>query len=180
MASYVFGVDIGGTTVKIGLFSAEGELLDKWEITTRTDDGGAYILSDIADSVKAKMAERSIDKADVIGVGMGVPGPVKEDGTVIKCVNLGWGVFNAAEELSGLLDMKVKVGNDANMAALGEMWQGGGKGHENIVMVTLGTGVGGGIILGGKMLAGTNGAGGEIGHMTMDIKPVSFVWQTRR
>ena len=169
MASYVFGVDIGGTTVKIGLFSAEGELLDKWEITTRTDDGGAYILSDIADSVKAKMAERSIDKADVIGVGMGVPGPVKEDGTVIKCVNLGWGVFNAAEELSGLLDMKVKVGNDANMAALGEMWQGGGKGHENIVMVTLGTGVGGGIILGGKMLAGTNGAGGEIGHMTMDI-----------
>ena len=169
MASYVFGVDIGGTTVKIGLFSAEGELLDKWEITTRTDDGGAYILSDIADSVKAKMAERSIDKADVIGVGMGVPGPVKEDGSVIKCVNLGWGVFNAAEELSGLLDMKVKVGNDANMAALGEMWQGGGKGHENIVMVTLGTGVGGGIILGGKMLAGTNGAGGEIGHMTMDI-----------
>ena len=169
MANYVFGVDIGGTTVKIGLFSAEGELLDKWEITTRTDDGGAYILGDIADSVKAKMEEKSIAKDDVIGVGMGVPGPVKDDGTVIKCVNLGWGVFNAAEELSKLLDMKVKVGNDANMAALGEMWQGGGKGHQNIVCVTLGTGVGGGIILDGKMLAGVNGAGGEIGHMTMDL-----------
>ena len=126
MANYVFGVDIGGTTVKIGLFSAEGQLLDKWEITTRTDDGGAYILGDIADSVKAKMEEKSIAKDDVIGVGMGVPGPVKDDGTVIKCVNLGWGVFNAAEELGKLLDMKVKVGNDANMAALGEYWQGGG------------------------------------------------------
>ena len=169
MANYVFGVDIGGTTVKIGLFSAEGELLDKWEITTRTDDGGAYILGDIAASVQAKMEERGIDKADVQGVGMGVPGPVREDGTVIKCVNLGWGVFNAADELGKLLDMKVKVGNDANMAALGEMWQGGGKGHQNIVMVTLGTGVGGGIILNGKMLAGVNGAGGEIGHMTMDL-----------
>ena len=169
MANYVFGVDIGGTTVKIGLFSTEGELLDKWEIKTRTDDGGAYILGDIADSVKAKMEERGISKEDVLGVGMGVPGPVRDDGTVIKCVNLGWGVFNAAEELSQLLGVKVKVGNDANMAALGEMWQGGGKGHENIVMITLGTGVGGGIILGGKMLAGVNGAGGEIGHMTMDL-----------
>ena len=169
MANYVFGVDIGGTTVKIGLFSTEGELLDKWEITTRTDDGGAYILGDIADSVKAKMEERGISKEDVLGVGMGVPGPVRDDGTVIKCVNLGWGVFNAAEELSQLMGVKVKVGNDANMAALGEMWQGGGKGHENIVMITLGTGVGGGIILGGKMLAGVNGAGGEIGHMTMDL-----------
>ena len=169
MANYVFGVDIGGTSVKIGLFSVDGELLDKWEITTRTDDGGAYILGDIAASVQAKMEEKSIAKADVLGVGMGVPGPVREDGTVIKCVNLGWGVFNAADELGKLLDMKVKVGNDANMAALGEMWQGGGKGHENIVMVTLGTGVGGGIILNGKMLAGVNGAGGEIGHMTMDL-----------
>ncbi len=167
--SYVFGVDIGGTTVKIGLFSEDGVILDKWEITTRTDDGGAYILGDIAESVKAKMEEKSISRDDVIGVGMGVPGPVKDDGTVIKCVNLGWGVFNAADELGKLLDMKVKVGNDANMAALGEMWQGGGKGHLNIVMITLGTGVGGGIILDGKMLAGINGAGGEIGHMTMDL-----------
>lgn len=168
MANYVFGVDIGGTTVKIGLFSTEGTLLEKWEITTRTDEGGKFILGDIAESVKAKMAEKSIDKSDVVGVGMGVPGPVKDDGTVIKCVNLGWGIFNVADELSKILELPVKAGNDANMAALGEMWQGGGKGYDNIVMVTLGTGVGGGIILGGKMIAGVNGAGGEIGHMQID------------
>ncbi|MBP3235084.1 MAG: ROK family glucokinase [Eubacterium sp.] len=169
MAKYVFGVDIGGTTVKIGFFSTEGELLDKWEITTRKDEGGAYILSDIAASIESKLSKDGIDKADVKGVGMGVPGPVKDDGTVIKCVNLGWGVFNAAEELSSLLGLPVKAGNDANMAALGEYWQGGGKGYKNVIMVTLGTGVGGGIIINGKMLAGVNGAGGEIGHMTIDL-----------
>ena len=170
MAKYVFGIDIGGTTVKLGYFTADGELLDKWEIPTRKDNGGAYILPDIAESFKKKMEEKGISADEVIGAGMGVPGPVKEDGTVIKCVNLGWGIFNAADELSKLLGVKVKVGNDANMAALGEMWMGGGKGHENIVMVTLGTGVGGGIILNGKMLAGVNGASGEIGHMTMDTE----------
>ncbi|MBP3620880.1 MAG: ROK family glucokinase [Lachnospiraceae bacterium] len=168
MAKYVFGVDIGGTTVKIGLFSVEGELLDKWEITTRTDEGGKYILSDIAESVKDKMTEKLINKEDVAGIGMGVPGPVKEDGTVLRCVNLGWGIFNAAEELEKLIGLPVKAGNDANMAALGEMWQGGGKGYKDIVMVTLGTGVGGGIILGGKMLSGVNGAGGEIGHIQVN------------
>ncbi len=168
MANYVFGVDIGGTTVKIGLFSIEGELLDKWEITTRKDDGGAYILQDITDSINAKLTEKGISKEDVKGVGMGVPGPVKEDGTVVKCVNLGWGVFNAANELSELVGLPVKVGNDANMAALGEYWQGGGKSYQNIVMITLGTGVGGGIIINGKMLSGVNGAGGEIGHMPID------------
>lgn len=168
MDNYVFGVDIGGTTVKIGLFSIEGELLDKWEITTRKDDGGAYILQDITDSINAKLTEKGISKEDVKGVGMGVPGPVKEDGTVVKCVNLGWGVFNAADELSELVGLPVKVGNDANMAALGEYWQGGGKSYQNIVMITLGTGVGGGIIINGKMLSGVNGAGGEIGHMPID------------
>lgn len=169
MAKYVFGVDIGGTTVKLGLFNIDGEVLDKWEITTRKEDGGAYILKDIAESVEAKMAEKNIDMSDVTGVGMGVPGPVKEDGTVMKCVNLGWGMFNAAEELSGLLGLPVKAGNDANMAALGEYWQGGGKEYKSIIMVTLGTGVGGGIIINGKMMAGVNGAGGEIGHMTVDL-----------
>ncbi len=169
MEKYVFGVDIGGTTVKIGLFSVEGELLDKWEITTRTDDGGAYILSDIAKSIDEKLEEKGIAKDEVKGIGMGVPGPVREDGTVIKCVNLGWGIFNAAEELSSLTGLPVKAGNDANMAALGEYWQGGGKDYNNVVMVTLGTGVGGGIILNGKMIAGVNGAGGEIGHMTIDL-----------
>ena len=99
---------------------------------------------------------------------MGVPGPIKEDGTVLKCVNLGWGIFNVADELSKMISMPVKVGNDANMAALGESWQGGGKGYQNQVMVTLGTGVGGGIILDGKMVSGVNGAAGEIGHIKIN------------
>lgn len=168
MANYVFGVDIGGTTVKIGLFTVNGDLTDKWEITTRTDEGGRYILGDIADSIKAKLAEKNINVSDVAGIGMGVPGPVKDDGTVLKCVNLGWGIFNVADELSSLTGLPVKAGNDANMAALGEMWQGGGKGFKNQVMVTLGTGVGGGIIINGKMLSGVNGAGGEIGHIQVN------------
>jgi len=168
MSKYVFGVDIGGTTVKIGLFTAEGELKDKWEITTRTDEGGKYILGDIAESIEDKITEHLIDKTDVAGIGMGVPGPVKEDGTVLRCVNLGWGIFNVADELSNIIGLPVTAGNDANMAALGEMWQGGGKGYKEIDMVTLGTGVGGGIILGGKMLSGVNGAGGEIGHIQVN------------
>lgn len=167
-AKYVFGVDLGGTTVKLGLFDVEGQVLDKWEIVTRKEDGGKYILSDIADSVNGKIAEKAIAKDEIVGIGMGVPGPVKEDGTVLKCANLGWGIFNVAEELNKLTGLDVKVGNDANMAALGEMWQGGGKGYENVVLVTLGTGVGGGIIINGKMIAGTNGAGGEIGHMKVN------------
>lgn len=165
MPKYVFGIDVGGTTVKLGLFTVEGTLLDKWEVPTRKDEGGRYILNDIAESLEKKLVEKNISKEEVSGAGMGVPGPVREDGTVLKCVNLGWGIFNVADELSNIIGLPVKVGNDANMAALGEMWQGGGKGYKNIVMVTLGTGVGGGIILNGKMLSGVNGAGGEIGHM---------------
>ena len=165
MAKYVFGVDIGGTTVKIGLFTAEGTMVDKWEITTRTDEGGKYILGDIAASIEDKLAEKQIDKSEVKGIGMGVPGPVKADGTVLRCVNLGWGIFNAADELSKIIGLPVKVGNDANMAALGEMWQGGGKGCHDIVMVTLGTGVGGGVVHDQKIVAGRHGLGGEIGHI---------------
>lgn len=170
MKKYVFGVDIGGTTVKIGFFKSEGELIDKWEIPTRKDEGGRFILPDVAASLEEKLAEAGIDKKDVAGVGIGVPGPVKDDGTVLRCVNLGWGVFNVEEEFEKLFGLPTKVGNDANMAALGEMWQGGGKGFSSIVMVTLGTGVGGGIIVNGKMLSGTNGAGGEIGHICVNVE----------
>lgn len=168
MGKYGFGVDIGGTTCKIGLFEMNGTLLDKWEIKTNTANGGASILDDVAASVDGKLTERGIAREDVAGIGVGVPGPVTEDGTVLKCVNLGWGEFNVAKALSDKTGFVVKAGNDANVAALGEMWQGGGKGYQDVVMVTLGTGVGGGIIIGGKMVAGSNGAGGEIGHIMMD------------
>ncbi len=168
MKQYVFGADVGGTTVKLGLFTTEGELLDKWEIPTHKEENGRYILSDVADSIQDKMKEKTIEKDQVEGVGIGVPGPVKEDGTVLGCVNLGWDERNVERDMEKLIGLPVKAGNDANMAALGEMWQGGGKGFRSIVMVTLGTGVGGGIIQNGKMIYGTNGAGGEIGHICVD------------
>ena len=168
MGRFVFGVDVGGTTVKLGFFDAEGNVLDKWEIPTRTEDNGSKIIPDIAESILAKMKEKGLEKSDVVGIGMGVPGPVKADGTVIKAVNLGWGVFNPNEQLSELVGVPAKTGNDANVAALGEMWKGGGQGYQDMVAVTLGTGVGGGVILGGRILAGSNGAGGEIGHIHLE------------
>ena len=169
MKKYAYGVDIGGTTVKMGFFETTGKLVDTWEIPTRTENSGELILPDIAASIKENNEKHGIEMGDIEGIGMGVPGPVKDDGTVLRCVNLGWGVFNVAQSLSVLCGgIKVKAGNDANVAALGEMWQGGGKGYSNVVMVTLGTGVGGGIILNGKMLFGVNGAGGEIGHICVD------------
>ena len=169
MKKYCFGVDIGGTTVKIGLFDGTGNVLDKWEIPTRTADNGENILPDIAASIKAKMAEKSFTKDDVTGVGIGVPGPVEKSGVVHKAVNLGWSELNMKEKLTALLDgMRVEGGNDANVAALGEMWKGGGQGHKNLVAVTLGTGVGGGIIVNGEIMTGATGAGGEIGHIHVE------------
>lgn len=167
MKKYAFGVDIGGTTIKMGLFETSGNLLEMWEIPTRTENDGKYILGDISEAVYEKLGEKGISRLDVQGIGLGVPGPVSSDGTVFKCVNLGWGVFNVARELSELTGLNVKAGNDANVAALGEMWQGGGKGCKNMVMVTLGTGVGGGVIIDGHILSGQNGAAGEIGHLPM-------------
>lgn len=169
MSRRIFGVDLGGTTVKLGLFDPEGNVLEKWEITTRKEDSGKLILPDIADAIKAKMQEKGIAKEDVIGVGIGVPGPVDSDGVIYKAANLGWGVFSIKETLAGLLDgIRVEAGNDANVAALGEMWRGGGQGYNNMVAVTLGTGVGGGIIVDGRILTGAKGAGGEIGHILVE------------
>ena len=169
MAKYVYGIDIGGTTVKMGLFNDAGEMLDKWEIPTRKEDGGDHILDDIAASIVAKNEEKGINPDDILGAGMGVPGPVTSDGRVLNCVNLGWGIFNVANKFSAVSNIaKVRVGNDANVAALGEQWKGGGRGFGSIVMVTLGTGVGGGIIMDNHIVAGSNGAAGEIGHITMN------------
>ena len=168
MKKYCFGIDVGGTTVKMGLFTTEGELLDKWEIPTRKEDGGAYILNDVAASVEAKLAEKNIAKDDVAGAGIGVPGPTLDTGYVSICVNLGWKDKNPANELSELLSSPVKAGNDANVAALGEMWKGGGEGYLDVVPLTLGTGVGGGIIINGEIAPSHRGFGGELGHITVN------------
>ena len=168
MNQYCIGVDVGGTTVKMGLFRENGELLEKWEIVTRTENGGEGILPDIAASIQEKLEARKIDKSEVLGIGIGVPGPINGQGTVPHTANLGWGYKEVTRELTELTGIPSKGGNDANVAALGEMWKGGAEGFQNVIMLTLGTGVGGGIIIDGKILTGANGAAGEVGHTHVD------------
>lgn len=172
--NYCLGIDIGGTTVKMGLFEFKGNLVDKWEIVTCTENEGKEILPDIAQSVKDKLEEHSLVKENLLGIGVGVPAPVSEDGVVNGTANLGWGYKEVKRELEELTGVAVKVGNDANVAALGEMWKGGGLGHKNMIMVTLGTGVGGGVIVGGHILGGAHGAGGEIGHLCVNYEEEDF------
>ena len=169
MSKYCFGVDLGGTTAKIGLFTPDGEVVEKWEIPTEKSDNGSHILENIAKSVLSKMEEKGIAKDDVIGLGIGVPGPVDNAGFCNKAVNLGWqDKIDLEGELKALTGLNIKGGNDANVAALGEVWKGGAEGYTDAVVVTLGTGIGGGVIIGGKVLAGATGAAGEIGHIHID------------
>ena len=167
---YCFGVDIGGTTVKLGLFTTDGEIVDKWEIKTRTENQGEAVLPDIAEALREKLEEKKIGRDEVEGIGVGVPAPVNTEGVVQNTANLGWGYKEVKREMEELSGMRAEIGNDANVAALGEMWLGAGKGRKNIVMVTLGTGVGGGIIIDGKPLVGAHGAGGEIGHLCVNYE----------
>lgn len=167
---YCFGVDLGGTTVKIGLFQTDGRIVDKWEIPTRVENKGEAILPDIAEALKKKMEEKGLENSQVSGVGIGIPAPVDEEGIVQNTANLGWGYKEVKREMEALTGMNVAAGNDANVAALGEMWLGAGMGQKNMIMVTLGTGVGGGIIVNGQALAGAHGAGGEIGHICVNPK----------
>ena len=169
MKKYCFGVDVGGTTIKIGFLDTDGTMLDKWEVKTNTENFGENILSDICESLENKIIKEKISLDDIQGIGIGLPGPVLADGTVLQCVNLGWGTFNVEKKLSEMFhDIKVKAGNDANVAALGEAWKGGGKDYKDIVMITLGTGVGGGVVINNNILTGYNGGAGEIGHMHMN------------
>ena len=170
MQEYCFGIDVGGTTVKMGLFRTDGELLEKWEIPSHTENEGAAILPDIAKAALGKLEERGIDKKDVAGIGIGVPGPIDANGVVPHTANLGWGYKEVTKELTELTGLPSKGGNDANVAALGEMWKGAAAGHKSGVMVTLGTGVGGGVIINGKIITGAHGAGGEIGHLCMNYE----------
>ena len=170
MKKYCFGIDVGGTTIKLGLFQTDGQLVDKWEIPTRTEKEGAAILPDIAASVLEKLTKAGIAKDEVAGIGIGVPAPIDEKGIVPHTANLGWGYKEVTRELSELTGFACKGGNDANVAALGEMWRGVAAGKRSGVMVTLGTGVGGGIIIDGRIVAGATGAGGEIGHIHVDAR----------
>jgi glucokinase len=168
MKKYCFGIDIGGTTVKCGLFTVNGEIMEKWEIPTRTEDNGAHILPDVAAAINQKIETRALDREEIAGVGIGVPGPVNDLGEVPCAVNLHWGYVNVVKDLGEMTGLPVKAANDANVAALGELWKGGGAGYHSLLMVTLGTGVGGGVIINDKIVAGSHGAGGEIGHVHVE------------
>ena len=170
MTAWCFGIDLGGTSVKCALFQTDGTVEEKWEIKTRVENEGKEILPDIAKTILAKMEEKKIAKEDVAGVGIGIPGPVDENGEIACAVNLHWGRKNIEKELAELTGLVVKAGNDANVAALGEMWKGGGQGSKNLILVTLGTGVGGGISVNEKMVTGAHGAGGEIGHASVEME----------
>ena len=165
MKQYIFGVDLGGTTIKLGIFTGMGELLHKWEIPTDTRDRGSRILGDIAVTCRETADRKGYPFEEFAGLGIGIPGTVDREGNVYGCVNLGWGYTRVRSVLEDLLGLPVRAGNDADVATLGEMWQGAGKGCGDLVMFTLGTGVGGGVISGGNLIRGAHGFGAEIGHM---------------
>lgn len=172
MKKYYVGIDIGGTSAKLCLYNIEGDNDNvelKWNIPTNKEDGSDIILKKLTDTISDKCAEYGITMSDISGIGIGIPGPVTEDGTVLECANLNFGIVPVKDimaELTGISN--VVVGNDANVAALGEMWKGGARGFTDVVMVTLGTGVGGGLVIGGRIHVGSKGAAAEIGHITVE------------
>lgn len=168
MKKYIWGVDVGGTTVKVGLFMSDGELVDRLVVVTRKENHGENILKDIAKSIEEYLQTHNIDKEEVLGIGLAMPGPVDSVGVIHGAVNLGWGAFNVSQAMQEITGLPVVSGNDANAAALGEIWQGAARGSLNMILLTLGTGVGGGIIIDGSVIAGHKGSAGEIGHILVN------------
>lgn len=166
---YCIGTDVGGTTVKFGLFCEDGRLIKKWEIPTKTEGRKEKLYADIADSIREQLKMEGITTGELAGIGMGIPGPVMPDGSISTLVNLGVSDLNPSREMPAYLDgVKVCAANDANAATLGELWQGSGKEFENMALLTLGTGVGGGMIQNGKLIVGDFGMAGELGHMILN------------
>lgn len=166
---YSIGIDIGGTTVKIAIIDKDGTILNKWEIPTRLENGGSFIPADIWSSVEEKINELNILHEQLTGIGAGAPGFVEtQTGYIYQAVNIGWKDYQLGEIMKELSGLPVYVENDANLAAIGENWKGSGNQADNMLAITLGTGVGGGVIAGGKILSGANGMAGEVGHITVD------------
>ncbi|MFJ7978036.1 ROK family glucokinase [Peribacillus sp. NPDC096379] len=168
---WLVGVDIGGTTIKMAFINQNGEMIHKWEIPTNKSEKAQHIPTDIAKSVDQILDELGQRKSKLIGIGIGAPGPVNlRKGSIDVAVNLGWENFHLKDRLEMETSLPVIVDNDANVAAIGEMWKGAGEGAKELLFVTLGTGVGGGIIANGEVIHGVNGAGGEIGHITSIVE----------
>ena len=166
MSKYIYGIDVGGTTIKFGLFNQDGNFLKKWEIATDKSGNGKNIVKDIYTSI----LQKTPNTKEVIGYGLGIPGPVVNN-FIPVAVNLGWEKVNLKDELKDALQNEhIYVANDANLAALGEATFGAGKGFEDVVMITLGTGIGSGFVIDGKVVEGFHGAAGEIGHLKVNPK----------
>lgn len=167
MAKQIIGVDVGGTTIKIGRFTLDGTLLQKWDIPTNRTQNGRFIVQEILDSISSH-----VQISEIKGIGFGVPGPVV-DGVVTNCINLGWGKTYLVDDVKALINdasITIAATNDANAAAAGEAFQGIAKDYNNVCLLTLGTGVGGGIVIHGSVINGFNGSAGELGHLFVDEK----------
>lgn len=171
MSKKIIGIDLGGTSVKLAILTTEGEIQEKWSIKTNILDEGSHIVPDIIDSIKHRFETYGLTKEDFLGVGMGSPGVVdSEAGTVIGAYNLNWKTLQLVkDQFESALGLPFFIDNDANVAALGEQWVGAGNNNPNVVFITLGTGVGGGVIAEGNLIRGVKGAGGELGHITVDF-----------
>ncbi|MFM0781268.1 ROK family glucokinase [Streptococcus suis] len=171
MSKKIIGIDLGGTSVKLAILTTEGEIQEKWSIKTNILDEGSHIVPDIIDSIKHRFETHGLTKEDFLGVGMGSPGVVdSEAGTVIGAYNLNWKTLQLVkDQFESALGLPFYIDNDANVAALGEQWVGAGNNNPNVVFMTLGTGVGGGVIAAGNLIRGVKGAGGELGHITVDF-----------
>ncbi|HEM5985361.1 TPA: ROK family glucokinase [Streptococcus suis] len=171
MSKKIIGIDLGGTSVKLAILTTEGEIQEKWSIKTNILDNGSHIVPDIIESIQHRFDTHGLTKDDFLGVGMGSPGVVdSEAGTVIGAYNLNWKTLQLVkEQFESALGLPFFIDNDANVAALGEQWVGAGNNNPNVVFMTLGTGVGGGVIAAGNLIRGVKGAGGELGHITVDF-----------
>lgn len=169
MEKMILGIDVGGTSIKIGLIKETGEVFHKWQIPTNTKDKGAHIVTDIWHTTSEQLKHYNIPEDNLLGIGIGVPGFVHPETNIVEeAVNIGWKQFDLVTAFKQLTDLPVFVANDANIAALGENWQGAGEQAKNLLAITLGTGVGGGIIVNRALLTGENGTAGEIGHITVE------------
>ncbi|MHC5229708.1 ROK family protein [Enterococcus sp. LJL99] len=171
MINKLIGIDIGGTAIKLAIFEENGKLIKKWQISTNITDDGRHITDEIITNIHSNLEKNKISKSEITGIGVGVPGPVNEK-SVIRAVNLGWSNYPLKELLEQGIGVPVTLINDANAAALGEFWQGTSQQLQSIVFVTLGTGVGGGVIVNGKILNGQNSSGGEIGHIPVKSEEI--------
>ncbi|HHT7657786.1 TPA: ROK family glucokinase [Streptococcus suis] len=171
MSKKIIGIDLGGTSVKLAILTTEGEIQEKWSIKTNILDDGSHIVPDIIESIQHRFETHGLTKDDFLGVGMGSPGVVdSEAGTVIGAYNLNWKTLQLVkDQFESALGLPFFIDNDANVAALGEQWVGAGNNNPNVVFMTLGTGVGGGVIAAGNLIRGVKGAGGELGHITVDF-----------